>query len=440
MSDAMLDVCTQALDAAKKAGADQAKASLTRVRTIDIEYRGRKPETIKEATSRNLSVEIYAGGRYSAQNTSDLRPKALSDFIANAVATTRLIAEDPFRSLPEPKRFLGRSDTDLKLVDPSFATLTPEDRHRLVQAVEAAALEAGGSQVVSVTAGSGDVLWERAARTSNGFSGTVQAFEFSLSGQMTLKDAGDRRPNGYHYVTTRSRAALPDPAEIGKEVARRTASLLGARKIPTETLPIIVENRVASRLLYNLIDPMTGGAIQQKRSFLADKKGQRIASEAFTLIDDPTLPGGLRSGHFDDDGFPSRRRVIVDKGILREFFVDWYYSRKLGWEPTTGYPGNLIIPPGTRSVAEIMKDLGRGIVVTEFIGGNSNSTTGDASVGIGGYLFENGVRTQTVAEMNIADNNLKFWARLSEVANDPWLYNPWRTPSLVFKDVVVSGA
>ncbi len=142
---------------------------------------------------------------------------------------------------------------------------------------------------------------------------------------------------------------------------------------------------------------------------------------------------------FDMDGLALKKRVMVDSGVLKEFFVDWYYSRKLGWEPTTGGPANLIIPPGRRSLKEIMKDLGRGILITGFIGGNSNSTTGDASIGITGQLFENGELVQAVAEMNIADNHLKFWNRLVEVANDPWIYSSWRMPSLVFTDVVVSG-
>jgi PmbA protein len=87
-----------------------------------------------------------------------------------------------------------------------------------------------------------------------------------------------------------------------------------------------------------------------------------------------------------------------------------------------------------------MKDLDRGILITGFIGGNSNSTTGDASVGILGQLFEEGKTVQPVSEMNIADNHLKFWQKLAEVGNDPWLYSSFRTPSLVFTDVVVSGA
>ena len=86
-----------------------------------------------------------------------------------------------------------------------------------------------------------------------------------------------------------------------------------------------------------------------------------------------------------------------------------------------------------------MKDLGRGILITSFIGGNSNSTTGDTSIGIVGQLFEKGVPVQAVSEMNVADNHLKLWPRLVEVANDPYPYSQQRFPSLVFEDVVVSG-
>ena len=192
-------------------------------------------------------------------------------------------------------------------------------------------------------------------------------------------------------------------------------------------------------VIYSVGASMYGANIQQKRSFLADKRGQKIASEVLTVIDDPLLPGGLGSRTFDNDGMAARRRIMIDKGVLNEFFVDWYYSRKLGWEPTTGGPANLLIPPGSRSVAEIMQELGRGIYITGFIGGNSNSTTGDSSIGILGKLFENGVPVQSVAEMNIAGNHLEFWHKLIEAANDPWPYSSWRTPSLVFKEVVVSG-
>ena len=151
------------------------------------------------------------------------------------------------------------------------------------------------------------------------------------------------------------------------------------------------------------------------------------------------MKSGLGSRLFDADGFTTKKRVMIDKGVLKDYYVDWYYSRKLEWEPTTGGPTNLIVPPGKRSVKEIMKDLGRGIYITGFIGGNSNPTTGDASIGIIGQLFEGGKPVQAISEMNISDNHLKLWNKLIEVANDPYPYSSMRFPSMVFEDIVVSG-
>jgi PmbA protein len=172
---------------------------------------------------------------------------------------------------------------------------------------------------------------------------------------------------------------------------------------------------------------------------LADKKGQKVASDKLTLIDDPFLIRGLGSKYFDGDGFPARKREIMSQGTVNDFLIDWYYSRKLNTEPTTGSVSNLLIPPGTRSVNEIIKDLGRCVVITDFIGGNSNSTTGDFSVGVIGKLFDKGEFVQNIAEMNMAGNHLQFWNQLIETGNDPWMYSSWRLPSLVFDKVVVAG-
>ena len=439
MNQEMLDLTTAALETAKRAAADAARASLGKTRFVEIAYRERKPETIKEAITRRLTIDVYVDGRYSSQNTSDLRKEPLARFIENAVATTRLLAEDSFRSLPDPKYYQGRADVDLAIADPAYERVTPEDRHGLVKTMEDACLSAGGPKVVSVTASTRDDLSESTTMTTNGFSGYEKRTSFGAGATMTVQDEGDRRPNGYHYVSLRRRSALPDAKDIGRLAAERTLALRGAKKLPTATLPVIIENRGVARVLSGFLGAMFAANIQQKRSFLADRRGQKVGSDVFTLVDDPLLVEGSASRLFDGDGFAARKRLMVDQGVLKELFVDWYYSRKLGWEPTTGGPSNLSIPAGKRSVEEIMRDLGRGILVTDFIGGNSNPTTGDASVGIIGHLFEGGVRAQAVAEMNIADNHLKLWHKLAEAANDPWMYGGWRMPSLVFTDVVVSG-
>lgn len=439
MKKEMIDLAEWCLKTAKSAGAEDCRVGLNSTRQVEISYRERKPETIKEASTKGLGVDVFANGRYSAQSTSDLRKEALGDFIAKAVATTKLLAEDPFRSLPDPKYYKGRAAVDLGLRDPDYEKLTAESRHELVKAVEDSCLAKGGEKAISVTASIEDIHSQSLMMASNGFEGFSEETVFVAGASMTAQDEGDRRPNGYNYVATVSRKSLPSPEEIGAGAADRTLALLGGKKIKTETLPVIIENRNVPRILGGLLEAMFGRNIQQKQSFLADMKGKKIASENLTLIDDPLVLAGLGSRLYDGDGLAAKKRVMIDGGVLKEFYVDWYYSRKLGWEPTIGGPSNLVIPPGKRSLEEIMKDLGRGVLITGFIGGNSNSTTGDASIGIVGQLFEDGKLVQAVSEMNIADNHLKFWHKLVEVVNDPWLYSSQRTPSLVFEDVVVSG-
>jgi PmbA protein len=439
MNKELRDLAASAITTAKAAGAKECSVTISAERQVEIGYRERQPETIKEAATRELQISLYVDGRFSSQGTSDLRPEALKSFIANAVAATRLIAEDPFRSLPDPRYYAGRQDLDLGQVDPGYAGLKPADRHAWAKAIEAAGLARGGDKVVSFITQVLDVRSDSLLVNSNGFEGASESTYYHALARVTAQDTGDRRPNGYTFVSAVSRGALPAPEAIGAEGTDRTLALLGARKIKTETLPIIVENRNVARLLGPLLEAMSGRRVQQKQSFLADKKGAKIGSDLLTLVDDPFVVGGLGSRLFDDEGMTARRRTMIDAGTLTEFYVGWYYSRKLGWEPTTAGTSNLTIPPGKRSVKEIMKDLGRGILITDFIGGNSNSTTGDASIGIIGQLFDKGEIVHPVSEMNIADNTLNFWPKLIEVGNDPWAYSAQRLPSLAFRDVVVSG-
>lgn len=439
MNNEMKELALWAIKAAKSAGADNSQVQINSQRFVEISYRKQKPENIKEASTKNMGLSLYVNNRYSTMSTSDLRKGALESFIGNAVSATKLLAEDPYRVLPDPKYYSGRKKIDLGVFDPGYYEVTPEDRHRMAREVEEACYQTGGNKVITVTSTAYDSRSESLAMSSNGFEGYKEQTVFYAGAEMTMQDEGDRRPAGYNFIVSVNRKELPSAAEIGTEAAKRTLAQMGAKKIKTETLPIIIENRVASRVLGGFLEAMYGFNIQQKQSFLADKKGKKVGSDLFTIIDDPFIKGGLGSRLYDGDGLSAKKRVMVDKGILNDFYVDWYYSRKLGWEPTSDGPSNLIIPPGNRSVGEIMKDLGRGIFITDFIGGNSNSTTGDTSVGIFGKLFDKGEFVQTVAEMNIADNHLQFWQKLSEAADDPWVYSAQRTPSLVFRDIVVSG-
>ena len=409
MNKEMLDLTSWVIKATRAAGADNCKVNLDSNRSVEISYRDRRPENIKEASTKALNIEIYVNGRFSQQSTSDLQKRGSPGFHRQRRRGHETAGRRPSAHPSRPQIFTrDRADLDLELVDPAYKSLTPENRHEMVKAMETACLKEGGDKVVSVTAQEQDGYQESLQMTSNGFAGFAQGTYYSVFAEMTAKDEGDRRPNGYSYAVAVSRKDLPKPEVVGIQAAQRTLSMLGARKIKTETLPVIIENQNVGRIFGGFLAAMSGRSIQQKRSFLADKKGQPVASKHLTLIDDPFIKGGLGSRLFDSDGFSARKRTLIEAGVLKEFFIDWYYSRKLGWEPTSGSAANLVIPPGQRSVKEIMKDLGRGILINGFIGGNSNPTTGDMSIGITGHLFENGEPVQAVAEMNIADNHLEI--------------------------------
>jgi PmbA protein len=208
----------------------------------------------------------------------------------------------------------------------------------------------------------------------------------------------------------------------------------------TGVYDMVIENRAASRFLGSLIGPLSGSSLQQKRSFLEGKLDQQIASEKFTMIDDPLLVSGFGSRLYDGEGLAAKKRTIIDRGVLKSYYIDTYYGRKLGMEPTTSGTTNLIFAYGDKSLEELVAQMKRGIFVTGFIGGNSNSTTGDFSQGVFGVYVENGKRVKPVNEMNVSGNLSEVLMQLVEMGNDPWIYSSWRRPSMYFKDIQFSGA
>jgi PmbA protein len=232
---------------------------------------------------------------------------------------------------------------------------------------------------------------------------------------------------------------LPEPRTVAAEAARRALARRGQQKIESGNMPVVLENRATNRLVGHLLEAMSGRSIQQRRSFLLGKKGERIGGKSLTLIDDPLLVGGLASQHFDSDGISARRRTLIDGGLLKEYLVDVYYARKLGVDPTGGATSNLILQRGERDPQALIGTIDRGIYVTSILGGNADPTTGDFSHGVSGFEIVNGTLGRPVGEMNVTGSHVDLWNKLSEVGNDPNPYSRWRLPTMVFDDLSVSG-
>ncbi|HQR29049.1 MAG TPA: TldD/PmbA family protein [Anaeromyxobacteraceae bacterium] len=437
----MQDTARAAAETARKAGAQQAAVSAARVRNVQVDWRDGKMERVKEATTRGLSVELYVDGRYSTVSTSDLRPDAVRAFVETAVAMARKLEKDPFRSLPDPRLYAGQARVDLDLLDPGQGALTPAARRERARAAEEGARAVKGSDAfLSVSAGVSDSLSEVFRVHTNGFEGTRKGTTFVVSSGVSVKDPDGRRPEDSAYAFARHLAAVPPPATVGKEAAERALACIGARKAESAAMTMVVDARAAGRLVSTLLGPLSGGALQQKQSCLEGKLGQAVGSPLLDVADDPLVPRGLDSRLFDSEGIAARRFPVFEKGVLTAYYLDTYYAKKLGMEPTTRSSSNLAWTLGTKGREGLLADARDAILVTGFLGGNSNSTTGDFSLGVQGFRIRDGRIAEPVAEMNVSGNLLDVWKRLVAVGNDPYPYSTLRTPTLVFEKVQFAGA
>lgn len=434
----LLKSSTDAVDIAQKAGAQDAWASLSRDRSVSYTYRDGKIEKVEESTSRGLGISLYVDGRYSSHSTTDLRPERLQHFITEAVALTRALQPDPHRQIPDPALFQGRPTVDLERLDPAVARLTPQQREDWCAEMDARAHS--DKRVISAESGLFSGESQGASASSNGFSGTWEGGYVGYNCTATVREGADKRPEGSASAVGRFLAGLPEPAKIAEKALQRTIERLGSKKGPTTRTTMVVDPEAAISLISRALGPGSAAAIQQGRSYWAGKLGQPLFGDKLTVTDEPLIPRGLASRHFDGEGIAAKRMPVIERGVVKNLYVDTYYGRKLGMPPTTGSASNRVVALGDRSLAELIAAAGTGIYVTSWLGGNSDSTTGDFSLGLRGHLIENGKIGAPVGEMNVTGNLPTLYKSLIALGNDPYPYSSLRAPTLVFENVQFSGA
>jgi PmbA protein len=437
-SDNRLELAGWVVKEARKLGAGEVAVNVAKSRDIEVSLRDRKLDTLKESAQNSLNLDLLVDGRYSGHSTNDLRRDNLRPFIAEAVAMTRYLGEDPHRRLPDPKHYEGQARKKLKLFDGSYEKLSTEARVEMARKVEDAAL-AMGDNVITVSAGFQDSYYESTKVQSNGFEGERKGTTFSAGAEATVKDPAGGRPSDWDWRTVIHRKDLGDLASMGRRAVERANAKIGQSKMESGRYDMIVENRTAGRILGGFFRAMTGASLARKSSFLDGMLGEKVGSKLFHWVDDPFIPGALGSRLFDGEGMTTRKRVMVDEGVLKAYYVDNYYANKLGVEPTSGGTSNFLLGEGKRSLAEMVAHMEKGFLVSQFIGGNSNPVTGDFSFGIVGAYVEGGKIKQSVNEMNISGNLKELFHQLVELGDDPYVYSAWRRPSMRFKEIEFSG-
>jgi PmbA protein len=366
-----------------------------------------------------------------------LEKNELEKFISNGIETTRYLAKDEFRRLPDPARYYKSDGKGLDLYDENIDTVSVDTQLALLKDTVGEVYNTD-ERIISVSAGYDDGTSNSYILTSNGFEGETATTYFSIFAETAMKGEGDARPSSSWYDSAIYWDKLQKKG-IGKTAYERTLRKLGQEKIESGVYPMLIDNLSGRRLLSPLISAMSGSAIQQKNSFLIDKSGEKIVSDKITVIDDPHIRQAQGARWFDSEGVATKKRSIIEEGVLKMYFIDTYYGGKLGMEPTIQSPSILTFQLGDKNFDQLLATVEKGIWVTGFNGGNSNSTTGDFSFGIEGFLIENGKPTKALNEMNITGNLLTLWQNILEVGNDPRLTSSWRIPAILFDQVNFSG-
>ena len=448
-------LATDVVKLAMKAGASDAEAVVREGDEFSVNVRLGQVETLKESGSRALGLRVFLGKRSASASTSDLTADGVRQMVEGAMALAKVTEEDPFIGLPETGEF-GSIKDDLHLFFEDVYSLPATERIEWARRAEAAAM-AADPRISNSDGGSFDAaMGSKILANSRGFVGSYRSSYAGVSAAPLARDENGQMQRDGWWSSARRMADIESPESVGKEAARRTVRRLGARRVPTQQVPIVFSAEVARSLVGSVFEAASGDAIWRHASILAGKVGEPIGAATLTIIDDnlmllPTGAGGFGSSPFDGEGLPTRRTVVVDGGVLRNYMLNTYAARKLGMKSThnasrglAGAPGigcgNLYLEPGTQAPEEIIGEIKTGLYVTSLMGFGTNIVTGDYSRGAAGLWIENGQLTHAVEEITIAGNLAEMLKNVSAIGNDLVFRGSVASPTLRIDGMTIAGS
>lgn len=444
------EIAADVVARAQKAGAQQADVFLQASTEFSVEVRRGEIETLTQAGGKALGLRVFVGGRLGFASTSDFDPAALEELVKTTVALAGVADQKPENGLPEPGPSVSRPE--LKLYDPTIESVPTEEKIALAKRCEAEAFAADGRISNSEGAGFGSGTTYTVLANSHGIVEGYHSSGCSLYCSPLAEDDGKKQVD-YEYSFRRAYGDLESPEAIGRAAAMRVVRKLGARKVPTQSAPVVFDRRVAARIWYGVLAAVNGDSVFKGMSFLKDKRGQKIAASHLTLVDDGTLVGGAGSAPFDGEGLATRRNVLIRDGVLEMFLYDTETARKVGGGAVStasakrspgGVPGigptNLFLISGSDTPEEIVKGIANGFFVTDLMGTGANPVTGDFSVGASGLWIENGELAYPVEEVTIAGTMDALLNGIERIGTDAIFNGPVVSPTFSVGAMTIGGS
>src|SRR5574344_94265 len=419
-------------------------------------------DKVTHCLDRVLSICLFVDGRYGSFSINRLEEDELKSFIVKAIDRVRMMAQDPCRDLPSPSRTEkgAVSGDELGLYDPNYENVTADKRLKL--ALSAAVFEkysstSDGYKLISEEGEYSDSVSDTLVIDSNGLSCRHFETSFDYGVEVSIEDIDGNKYSGYWWDSASTLAGL-DISKCGDIAVRKAVESMNPVKVPGGRKVMVVDSEVAGKLVNPLVMALRGFSLQQKNSFLLDSLGKKLFGDGVTIMDECRCPGKGGSRLFDSEGVATKDIAIIDHGVVNQYFINTFISKKLGIEPTIEDYTRLMVKPfidaslsgdeadsstkkigGTISKNDILHLCGSGILVTGFNGGNNNSATGDFSYGIEGFAFEDGVIVGPVREMLITGNFISLWNHLIAAGTDSRPCKINAIPTLAFSEVDFSA-
>lgn len=437
--------CAAAIDLALRAGADAADAVAIASSSEDTQVRLGRLEDVGRSESEDLGLRVFVGRRSASIHATDTSDAALRELATRAVTMARAAPEDEFAGLAPQDLLATGPYPDLDLAD--AVEPGPQALREMALAAEDAARAVKG---VSNSAGS-SASFARvtvALATSHGFSGGYSGTSIGV-GTSVIAGEGARMQRDYKQRSTRHMADLPSPEAIGREAGERAVARLDPGRMPSRPMPVVFDPRVGGSLMGHLLGAIAAPQIARRASFLLDRQDEELFAPDIRIVEDPHRRRGPRSRPFDGEGLPTAPRVLVEQGKITGWLTNAASAHQLGIGLTghaargaSGAPGvdvsNVRLEAGAVSVADLIADIGDGVLVTELIGMGVNPVTGDYSRGASGFRIENGQVTGPVAEFTVAGNLIEMFRRM-RAANDLEIYRGVDVPTLRIDGMTVAG-
>jgi len=406
-------------------------------------------ETLKESGSKAIGVRVFNGKRAASTYSSDFSREGLDRMLKSALELSRITSEDPYAGIPEPEQ-LGSISGDLDLYYADVYSLPGEERISYARRTEKAALDYD-PRIKNSEGGSFDAATgHKVLANSHGFVGEYRRSYCSVAAVPIAQNESGAMQRDYWYSVARSLSRLESPEHVGKTAAQRTLRRLGARKVKTAHVPVVLDPLVARSMLEHIFEGVNGDSVYRGASFLAGKLGAKIAAERVNVIDDGTMIGGFGTSPFDGEGIPTRRTVVIENGVLKSYLLNSYTARKLGLQTTANAsrglagtpsisPGNYFLQAGSKTPQAIISEIKQGLYVTEFLGHGVNLVTGDYSRGASGLWISGGELSYPVEEITVAGNLKDIFFNISDIANDLEFRGSVACPTIRIDGLTVGG-